>query len=104
MEKRGIRGCTVIELIYVIFIVIAVFLALFRGIFADRSAAIRALETQGYSEIQIIDHQWFLVGLRGCDGKDAAKFPARAKNPVGKEVECFVCTGWPFKGATIRTK
>lgn len=89
--------------VYVIFICVIFAFAIFRGFWANESTAVRALEKQGYSDIRILDHSWFMVSVRGCSNSDAAKFSAVAKNPVGKEVECFVCVGWPFKGATIRT-
>lgn len=73
-----------------------------RGILAREESAIRALETQGYTEVKIVDHAWFAVGWRGCDEKDAARFTARAKNPVGQEVTVYVCSGL-LKGGTIRT-
>ncbi len=87
----------------VIIVCAVIAFSIFRGLWADKSTALRALEKQGYSDVRIIDHSWFMVSVRGCSNSDAAKFTALAKNPVGKEVECFVCTGWPFKGATIRT-
>lgn len=74
-----------------------------RGACVGQDSATNALEKQGYSQIVVTDHDWFLVGLRGCDAKDAAKFTAKVVNPVGKQTEVFVCVGWPFKGATVRT-
>lgn len=74
-----------------------------RGTFADEATARNALETQGYSNITITNHAWFAVGLRGCAEKDAARFDATATNPAGRAVKVYVCTGFPFKGATIRT-
>jgi hypothetical protein len=76
----------------------------FRGLLVGPSRAVEALETQGYSNIQVVDRKWFLVCVRGCDGGDGARFDVKATNPVGKQVHLFVCVGWPFKGATIRTE
>lgn len=75
-----------------------------RGVLVREDVAVRALEIQGYSDIKVTDSAWFAVGYRGCDEKDAARFTAVAKNPAGKQVQVYVCTGWPFKGATVRTK
>lgn len=80
------------------------FFALARGIFVSEDSAINSLETQGYSDVKITDSAWFMVGIRGCNQRDAARFTATATNPVGQEVEIYVCAGWPFKGGTIRTK
>ena len=79
-----------------------ILVSLFSGIFVGPSIAIRALENQGFSNIRIVEKQWFLVSMRGC-GQDAVKFTARAVNPAHKEVELFVCVGWFFKGATVRS-
>ena len=97
---RNQKGST--DLWEVVIIVVILFFFLFRGVFADPSVATRALETHGFSNVQILEKDWFLVGLRGCGG-DAAKIVARATNSAKKIVEVNVCVGWPFKGATIRT-
>lgn len=93
-----------VVLTYAVLILLTLTVSCGRGAFVDKSVAERALETQGYSNVKIIDHSWFAVGLRGCDEKDAARFTATATNPAGREVQLYVCTGWLFKGATIRTK
>jgi hypothetical protein len=74
-----------------------------RGSCADPQSAVTALKNQGFSHVIIIDQSYMFVGVRGCDGSDAARFTAQATNPVGKRVKLYVCVGWPFKGATIRT-
>lgn len=99
---RNQKGFTLLELINVIVICI-VLLAFFRGILVDESIATRALEKRGYEDVQVLKKDWFLVGVRGCEGTDAAKFVVRATNPAKKTVEVNVCVGWPFKGATLRT-
>lgn len=92
------------ELFTLIFFVVIIFLVMFRGSWVDEAIAYRASETQGYSDAKVIDHSWFAIGLRGCSSRDAARFTLRATNTNGKEVEYYVCTGWIFKSATIRTK
>ncbi|MBX4198269.1 hypothetical protein KW782_02940 [Candidatus Parcubacteria bacterium] len=87
----------------VLIVCLVIFLAIARGIFASPDTARRALETQGFSDIEITDHAWFMISLRGGDKNDAARFKAKATNPAGKRVEVYVFTGWPFKGGTIRT-
>jgi len=74
-----------------------------RGVFVKENLANRSLEKQGYNNVEVTNKDWFFVGFRGCDMNDAAKITANATNPAGKQTEIFVCTGWPFKGATIRT-
>ena len=90
--------------VFTVIAILAIILSFFRGAFVNSDVALRALQTQGYSNVQITDHQWFAIGFRGCSEKDAAKFVAIATNPVGQRVELFVCTGWLFKGATVRTR
>lgn len=100
------NGFTLIELmiiVAIVSIVAALLLKGFPGAFVKNEKAIRALEANGFFKIEIIDHSWFLVGYRGCDKSDVARFTAKATNPAGKEVQLYVCTGWIFKGATIRT-
>lgn len=95
-DKFAVFWILIILLIFVV--------ATFRGSWVDKSEATRAFETQGYTNVQITEHKWFFVGVRGCEGGDAARFDATVRNPAGKQVRLFVCVGWPFKGATIRTE
>ena len=88
----------------VIIEIILFFLFLFRGVLVSQDVAVRALEAQGHSNIEIVDSAWFAVGLRGCDTGDAARFTARVINPAGKPAEIYVCSGAFFKGGTIRTR
>ena len=97
------KGCSALEFIYIIAMVVMILFVLFRGIFVNDQIAKDSLKIQGYTNIEITDKSWLLVGLRGCDGSDAAKFKVRATNPLGKKIDCYICAGWPFKGATLRT-
>ncbi|QQG45886.1 MAG: hypothetical protein HYY55_02795 [Candidatus Niyogibacteria bacterium] len=90
--------------LYVILILVALFIGVGRGVFASQDVAVRTLQAQGYSNIQIVDHAWFAVGFRGCDKKDAARFTAKATNPAGKPAEVYVCAGVIFKGGTVRVR
>ncbi|HPN96445.1 MAG TPA: hypothetical protein PLK35_01630 [Candidatus Moranbacteria bacterium] len=75
----------------------------FFGIFVKPDIAIRALEKQGYENVQILEKEWLFVYFRGCSGSDNAMFKAKATNPAKRETDVIVCVGWPFKSATIRT-
>ena len=92
-----------IELITTIVVVIVVLFSICRGVLVEENVAIRAAETQGYSNVKVLNHTWFLVGLRGCGSHDAARFTIQATDPAGKDIECYVCSGWILKRATIRT-
>ncbi len=73
------------------------------GMMVDQSEAICTMENQGYTDVKVTDKSIFFLTLRGCGSGDAAKFDVTATNPAGKQVNMFVCAGWPFKGATTRS-
>ena len=98
------REVSIVTLIVVLLATVVFVLPNCRGVFASPDVAVKALENQGYSNVKITEHAWFLIGLRGGSEKDAARFTATATNPAGKEVVVEVYAGWPFKGATIRTR
>lgn len=98
------RKETVMTVALIAFMVILIVSSMARGVFAKEAVAIRTLQAQGFSNIKIVDHAWFFIGLRGCDGHDAARFTAKATNPAGIQTQVYVCTGAFFKGGTIRVK
>jgi hypothetical protein len=77
---------------------------MFRGILVNDDIAYRSAEVQGYSNVRVLDHSWFAVGFRGCSSHDAARFTLKATNSAGKDTQFYVCSGWLFKAATIRTE
>ena len=78
---------------------------IFAGYYIDESEAVKALESQGYSNITVVEKQWLASGIRGCAAEDAAKFKVVATNPAGQRVDnVYVCIGYLQKGATIRSK
>lgn len=87
---------------YMVGLVIAVVCS-FRGCVVNGDKATRAMETAGYTEVHLLDRGDIFVGLRGCEATDAVVFHMQAKNPAGKTVNTMVCSGWPFKGSTIRS-
>lgn len=99
----GKIGCGLINGMSALAIVLMA-LCMFRGIMVNDDTARLAATIQGYSNVKVVDHSWFAVGLRGCSGGDAARFTVKATNLAGKDVQFYVCSGWLFKGATIRTK
>jgi hypothetical protein len=84
-------------------LIIVVFVSGMTGILVPESKAVKALETQGFSDVKITSKAWFMVRLRGGDKSDTVRFTANATNPAGKKVTVYVFSGWLFKGATIRT-
>lgn len=92
-----------ISILMYAFVVVILILSMCRGSFVSESAAITAVENQGFSNVEVVDHDWLLVGYRGCDAHDTAKFTLTATNPIGQKVEIYACSGFPFKGFTIRS-
>lgn len=82
---------------------VVVTVLVFGGLFVSEQAAVKALEDQGFNNVQVVDHAWFAIGFRGGGRGDAARFTAKAVNPAGKEVTIYVFVGWPFKGSTVRS-
>lgn len=74
-----------------------------RGCLVSEKTAYSAVEKMGFTDIKVVYHAWVFVFLRGCSKSDAAKFTVEAVNPIGKQVTIEVCSGWLFKGATIRS-
>ena len=92
MKTIKLIGLVAITVLF-IFIALATIGMVPVGAFVPESRAIRALETQGYSNIEITKKAVFFIGWRGGDSKDKVRFTAKATNPVGKEVKVYVFSG-----------
>lgn len=101
-KKKEVLFTTVSLLPLFIFIM---FFAMFfaRGVFVDNVRPVEeVMKVHGYTEYTITDKDIFFINFRGCQLGEAAKFEVSAVNSNGESVNLLVCTGWPFKGATIR--
>jgi hypothetical protein len=87
----------------VIMVLLLLAASLCGGIMVDKQIAINCAEIQGFSEVEVLEKDWFAIPMRGGGNSDSARFKMRGINPSGKEVEFYVFAGWLFKGATIRT-
>ena len=86
------------------FLILAIWAVCF-GSYVKPQQAARALENQGFTNIHVVEHDWFAVAFRGCGVGDAAKFKVEATNPIGKPTQgLYVCAGFFFKGLTVRTE
>lgn len=65
--------------------------------------AIEVAKNQGYSNAKVVSRDYLFVGYRGCSDEDSLRFVIKAKNPLGKSVQIYVCTGFWLKGATVRS-
>ena len=90
-------------ILFIILLTLAILFFLVEGSFVDDSIAIKALQKQGFTDINITGKEWLFVGFRGCSEDDSVKFTAIAKNPRNETVEVYVCSGWLFKGSTVRS-
>lgn len=65
----------------------------------------KAIEDQNYTEVVVLDKVWFgSTVIHGCGGEDVFAFPFTAKNAQGNQIEAAACTGYIWKGVTIRSK
>lgn len=74
------------------------------GFLADEDQAIRAATNLGFTEVRVESRAVLFLAVRGCSGTDDAGFTVTGRNPQGNRVTLLVCVGWPFKGATVRTR
>jgi hypothetical protein len=106
MVISTVKNMKLEEIGRLIVLIIAVLLLTtpFPGCMVREKTAVRALEKQGYSEVQITSRANYFVRMRGGSNGDVVRFTCNAKNPAGKFVEdVYVFSGWLFKGSTIRT-
>ena len=73
------------------------------GAFVNSEHVANAVEKQGYRNVRIVSKHIFFVTWRGCGADDKAAFKATAMNATGQQVDLTVCSGWLFKGVTVRT-
>lgn len=96
---------TLVELMMGAVVLLMLSMFCVKGCSGDSSEAVRALETNGFSNVSIQDSGVWGV-WHGCDKHDGAWYDASATNPIGKKVDVVVCCGGPlsFKGCTVRTR
>lgn len=72
----------------------------------DDSEALRALESNGFTNAHITNRSGVMIGYEGCGRDDGAVYEAMATNAIGKQVTVVVCCGgaMSFKGCVVRTK
>jgi hypothetical protein len=73
------------------------------GAMVNDSWTIRAVEAQGYSNVQINSKHIMFPEFCGCSKDDDVAYEMTAINPAGKLVNIIACAGIT-KGVTIRTR
>ena len=89
-------------LVYAVVILLFMAASVGRGFLVNSADALRAASAQGFSQATITQELRILPGFAGCDGGDAAGFHMTGINSKGDKVTFTACSGWPFKGITIR--
>ncbi len=87
---------------FVAVIVLALGANLACGSLASEDRARSLVENQGFTNVVLEDRDNIFVQFKGCSKDDVALFTFNAINSAGRPVTVDVCSGWPFKGATIR--
>jgi len=87
----------------VVLVVLVIFSTFLPGLLVDQRVAVDAMGSAGYTNVQVVSRWTFLVGIAGCSGEDSVKFDVIATGPNGKQIKnAYVCSGFLFKGSTIR--
>jgi hypothetical protein len=98
--KRAIEA--IISWSTLIIFVSAIFLLIFgQGLLVSKKKAIKALQTNGFTDVKILKRQWTLVKLRGGREGEDVRFVASATNPIGQKVKVYVFAEWPWKGIRV---
>jgi len=93
---------TVYDLLVSIALMVILGLTFARGaLVSNNDVALRTLRAE-FTNVEVTDRAWFLVGLRGCSTSDAVRYTATVTNAQGKNVELYVCSGAFFKAGTVR--
>lgn len=75
----------------------------FQGFLVKEASAIKAASVNGLTEVKVIKRQCSFMKMRGGAHDDVVRFTVNGKNVRGDMVTMYVYSGWPFKGATVRT-
>ena len=89
MHKMNTKSVCLLAIV----VVIILLFAQCRGALVDESAAIRALETHGFTGIEVKERNFWFISFRGGDRHDAARFKCEAEDPAG-EAGNSICVRW----------
>jgi len=89
-------------IIIVLFIAAMLVCWIFGGFFVDEDRVMSAIGANtGLEDIGIMEEWRLMPVVGGCGYADAAGFEISAMRE-GEPIKALVCTGWWFKGATLR--
>lgn len=99
---KGLFAFFSIVLLGALFLSIVLFV-FFPGVYASKSAARRAIENAGFTDVQMGSNHWIFPRLRGgCGDEDTIAWEARVKNAQGQWVWVTACGTLFWKNYTIR--
>lgn len=98
-------GFTLVEALVVLVVVfLAVIILVNFNWGPNNDSAQKAIEAHGFKNITSVERHWFGSHyFYGCGGDDAFAFTANAVNANNQPVKLVACTGYFFKGYTIRS-
>ena len=97
-----IRGVSLL-LVLALAVALGLFVEGCPGRMVDQRVAIRAVETNSFTNPVILKRDVNFVCYKGGGRGDVVRFTVEATNPIGQRVKVYIYCGWPFKGATMRT-
>lgn len=65
------------------------------GALVDEKFVLAQVERRGYTNVALVNHEWFAMGIRSWDKFKAARFTFSATDDAGEEVTVIVYTGYP---------
>ena len=98
------RRALVVGALSVLVSIVLIVASCSRGALVNPADSIRAASALGFSEATVVRSTWLFPVFSGCDGGDALAVTLDATNPVGQQTQVIACSGWPFKGWTVRVK
>lgn len=108
--KAKQRGFTLFQLIFVVAAIAIIFTTIMGGSCESCApgpdAAVRAAETNGFTNVRVVDSHG-CAQMNGCSDGDAIAYDVTAMNQAEKLVSFVVCCGdtsFGGKGCTIRTR
>ena len=103
-RKRRERNYLIIQLAIGVFALLFLVASLFRGLMVDPKESLRVADTFGFRNVAIVSTQWFLPLFAGCDAGDALAVNLAVTDQQGRTAAVLACSGWPWKGWTMRVK
>ncbi|MDP3769609.1 MAG: hypothetical protein U1A25_00140 [Candidatus Sungbacteria bacterium] len=81
----------------IVMLIIALTIMLNVGFFSNPDVAVKAVKRHAYTDVTVINHTWFFLGLRwGSPSGYMSRFTVEALNVNREPATLVVYTGWLF--------